>query len=108
MRVEEMALRREIRQMLNEAGFNKETLKNEVKSVLAEEIKKAIKQAINETDFDGYVKNTVNSIIRDTTERHLKNVITDRLVSRWFNRMEIVIDIKDEAGESILKTGSEE
>ena len=34
MNVEEIALRREIRQMLNEAGFNKNTLKDEVKAVL--------------------------------------------------------------------------
>ncbi len=55
MRVEEMALRSEIRQMLNEAGFNKNTLKDEVKSVLREEIEKAVKQAVNETDFEGYI-----------------------------------------------------
>lgn len=107
MRVEEIALRSEIRQMLNEAGFNKNTLKDEVKSVLREEIEKAVKQAVNETDFDGYVKQTANSIIRDTTKSYLKSVITDRFVSRWFNRMEINIDIKDEVGESILKAESE-
>lgn len=106
MRVEEMALRSEIRQMLNEAGFNKNTLKDEVKSVLREEIEKAVKQAINETDFNGYVKQTANSIIRDATKSHLKSVITDRLVSRWFNRMEISVDIKDEGGESILRAES--
>lgn len=43
MRVEEMALRSEIRQMLNEAGFNKNTLKDLVKEVLKEELNKAIK-----------------------------------------------------------------
>ena len=107
MQVEEMALRSEIRQMLNEAGFNRNTLKDEVKSVLKEEIEKAVKQAVNETDFDGYVKQTANSIIRDVTKSHLKSVITDRFVSRWFNRMEINIDIKDEVGESILKAETE-
>lgn len=108
MRVEEMALRSEIRQMLNEAGFNKNTLKDEVKSVLREEIEKAVRQAVNETDFDGYVKRTADSIIRDAAKSHLKSVITDRLVGKYFNRMEINIDIKDEVGESILKVDSEE
>lgn len=103
MRVEEMALRSEIRQMLNEAGFNKNTLKMQVKEVLREEIEKAVRQAVNEIDFDGYVKQTANSIIRDATKSHLRSVINDRLVNRWFNRMEINIDIKDEVGESILK-----
>ena len=108
MRVEEIALRSEIRQMLNEAGFNKNTLKDEVKSVLREEIEKAVRQAVNETDFDGYVKRTVNTIIRDATKIHLKDVINDRIVSKWFNRMEISIDIKDEVGESILKAEGED
>lgn len=108
MRVEEMALRSEIRQMLNEAGFNKNTLKDQVKSVLKEEIKKAVKQAVNETDFDGYVKSTANSIIRDATKRHLTEVISDRFVSKWFNSMKVTVDVKDEVGESILKAESEE
>ena len=42
MKVEEIALRHEIRQMLNEAGYNKNTLKQLVKDVLREELEKAI------------------------------------------------------------------
>lgn len=67
MRVEEMALRSEIRQMLNEAGFNKNTLKDLVKEVLNEEVEKAVKQAVNETDFDGYIMNNAGKIIKDST-----------------------------------------
>lgn len=107
MKVEEMALRSEIRQMLNEAGFNKNTLKDEVKSVLKEEIERAVKQAVNETDFDGYIKSTAKGIIKDATITHLKNVISERFVSRWFNSMKVTVDVKDEIGESILKTESE-
>lgn len=102
MRVEEMALRSEIRQMLNEAGFNKNTLKEEVKSVLKEEITKAVKQAINETDFNGYVKQEANSIIRDTTKAHLRDTITQQLVGNWFNRMKVTVDIETEDGKSII------
>ena len=47
MRVEEIALRSEIRQMLNEAGFNKNTLKDLVKEVLREEIEKAVQDIRN-------------------------------------------------------------
>ena len=106
MRAEEMALRSEIRQMLNEAGFNKNTLKDEVKSVLKEEVKKAMRQAINETDLNGYIKNEINKIIRDTTKLHLQNAITSQIVGDWFNRMKITVDITDKAGESILKAES--
>lgn len=42
MRVEEIALRQEIRQMLNEAGYNRNTLKELVKEVMHEELKAAI------------------------------------------------------------------
>ena len=63
MRVEEMALRSEIRQMLNEAGFNKNTLKDLVKEVLQEELRKAIKQANAEANCD-IVEYTQKNIIR--------------------------------------------
>lgn len=40
--IEEIAIRREIRQMLNEAGINKSVLSNMVKEVLCEEVHKVI------------------------------------------------------------------
>lgn len=108
MRVEEMALRSEIRQMLNEAGFNKNTLKDEVKSVLREEIEKAVRQAVNETDFNGYVKREADRIIRDATKSHLQDTITRQMVGDWFHKMKVSVDIVDSNGQSILKTGSKE
>lgn len=39
MTVEQIAIRQEVRQMLNEAGINKNTLKDMVKEVLQEELK---------------------------------------------------------------------
>lgn len=108
MRVEEIALRTEIRQMLNEAGFNKNTLKDEVKSVLREEIKKAVGQAINETDFNSYVKGEVDKIIRDATKSHLQDTITRQMVGDWFHKMKVSVDIVDKDGQSILNTESEE
>lgn len=107
MRVEEMALRSEIRQMLNEAGFNKNTLKDEVKSVLREEIEKAVRQAVNETDFNGYVKREADRIIRDTTRAHLQDTITRQMVGDWFYKMKVSVDITDKDGQSILKAESE-
>jgi len=43
MTVEQIVMRHEIRQMLNEAGINKNTLKDMVKEVLEEEINKAVR-----------------------------------------------------------------
>lgn len=43
MKIEEIYMRQEIRQMLNEAGITKNTLKDMVKEVLNEELGKACK-----------------------------------------------------------------
>ena len=95
MRVEEMALRSEMRQMLNEAGFNKNTLKNLVKEVLEEELRKAIKQAVEETNCDivGYTKKNIDSIINKTTEKVVKEKITDAVVGNYFRRMKVDVSI---------------
>lgn len=95
MRVEEMALRSEMRQMLNEAGFNKNTLKNLVKEVLEEELRKAIKQAVEETNCDivGYTKKNIDSIINKTTEKVVKEKITDAVVGNYFKRMKVDVSI---------------
>ncbi len=95
MRVEEIALRSEIRQMLNEAGFNKNTLKDLVKEVLQEELNKAIKQAVAETNCDimGYTKKNIDSIINKTTERVVREKISDAIVHSYFNRMRVDVSI---------------
>ncbi len=95
MKVEEMALRSEIRQMLNEAGFNRNTLKDLVKEILKEELNKAIKQAVEETNCDivGYTKKNIDSIINKTTEKVVKDKITDTVVGNYFNRMKVDVSI---------------
>ena len=108
MRVEEMALRSEIRQMLNEAGFNKESLKVMVKEVLNEEIKKAIKQGINETNIDGYVKSVAKSMIKDSINSYLEDVISRQIIGDWFHRLKVNVDVTDAVGESILAESKED
>lgn len=61
MRVEEIALRQEIRQMLNEAGINKNTLFEMAKEVMHEEIEKQIKNSINQSNINDIVYRKVNS-----------------------------------------------
>lgn len=61
MRVEEIALRQEIRQMLNEAGINKNTLLEMAKEVMHEEIEKQVKNAINQSNIDDFVYRKINS-----------------------------------------------
>ena len=62
MRVEEIALRQEIRQMLNEAGINKNTLRDMAEKVMREEdmMRAAIKKEISEAvDIKISVKATI-------------------------------------------------
>lgn len=61
MRVEEIALRQEIRQMLNEAGINKNTLFEMAKEVMHEEIEKQVKNSINQSNINDIVYRKVNS-----------------------------------------------
>lgn len=99
MRVEEIAIRQEVRQMLNEAGINKNILKDMVKEVLEEELSKACKQALNEKDTDGIVARKIN----DNFERILKEAIRNEIRSRIykvFDRMTISVDIMDKDGTS--------
>ena len=73
MRVEEMALRSEIRQMLNEAGLNRETIKQMVKETIEDVIKNQVNQVLMERRNEdlskvvaNYLDNNMQKLIRDT------------------------------------------
>jgi len=70
MRVEEMALRSEIRQMLNEAGLNRETIKQMVKE-----------------SIDDIVKNQVNQVLMERKEQDLSTVVSDYINSRMYSQI---------------------
>lgn len=101
MTVEQIAIRQEIRQMLSEAGINKNTLKEMVKEVLQEEIKKATQQAVNETDVDGVIKRKIDinfaRIIKEATKEEIRARVTN-----IFNRMSVSVDITDGQGTSSI------
>lgn len=67
MKVEEMALRSEIRQMLNEAGLTRETIKQLVKE-----------------SIDDVVKNQVNQVLMERKEKDLSEVVSDYLDGRMY------------------------
>lgn len=100
MRVEEIAIRQEIRQMLNEAGINKNTLKDMVKEVLTEEIRKACGQAMNERDIEGIVAQKIDNHFTDIVKKATKEAIQDR-VNNIFHRMTVSVDITDKNGSSL-------
>ena len=76
MRVEQIALRQEIRQMLNEAGINKNTLYGMAKEVMQEEIAKQVKNAINQSNIDNIVYRKINQYeLRDMMREAIRKEI---------------------------------
>ena len=89
MTVQEMALRNEVRQMMCEAGFNRETIKNEVKSLVKEVIAEATKQAIAETNIESIVHRFIEKDARSIIENKVANEVFDGLRYRTKN-----VDVK--------------
>ena len=101
MTVEQIAIRQEIRQMLNEAGINKNSMKELVRDVISEEMTKAVKQVMHEMDIDTIIRNKTTGSLQDAVRKELRAAIDDR-VRGVFNRMMITVDIKDDYGYSSI------
>ena len=101
MKVEEIAVRQEVRQMMSEAGINKETMKTMVKDVISEEMQKAIKQAFHETNMVGIisdkVKKNTDEILRSVFKEEVRQKVNDT-----FNHMRVQVDITDKYNNSIV------
>lgn len=101
MNVEQIAIRQEVRQMLNEAGINRNTLKEMVKEVLQEEVSKACRQAVNESDVNDSIARKINDNFGKIVREAAKDEIRGR-VQGIFNRMTISVDITDNDGQSVV------
>ena len=101
MTIEQIAIRQEIRQMLNEADINKNTLKDMVKDVLKEEIVRACKQAMGETDVNNIVRRQMDNNFQEIGRSEIKTEVRD-IVHSTFNRMIISVDITDKDGTSCI------
>ena len=95
------AIRQEIRQLLSEAGINKNTMKDLVKEVIDEELTKAVKQVMHEMDLESKIQRAAKVDIEEKIKKELQNAVRDR-VSNIFNRMYLSIDIKNSDGNSIV------
>ena len=94
MTIEEIAIRQEVRQMLTEAGINRNSLKQMVKAVLDEEINKACKQALAETDVQGKIDSFLTYGLKSSVKESISDQIRDVIRSRIYNMM-ISVDISD-------------
>lgn len=80
MKVEEIALRHEIRQMMNEAGINKNVIRDMAEKVLKEEIEKQVKNALNQTNVTSIIRENVRTYeFRDMLRSAISDVIRKEL-----------------------------
>lgn len=100
MRVEEIAIRQEVRQMLNEAGINRNTLKDMVREALEEKLDKAVHQAIQEKDVDGSICSRIENCIGKKADSMVRDEIRRR-VGCIFDRMTVSVDITDKEGQHV-------
>lgn len=101
MTIEQIVMRQEIRQLLTEAGINKNTMKEMAKEVLEEEMNKAIKQAIQEMDFESKLSVDYSKRIDNALLTEIRDQIKDRICN-VFNRMYISVDVTDSNGTSSI------
>lgn len=100
MKPEEVALRMEIRQMLSEAGINKNTLKDMAKDVLHQEIEKQVRQAMNET--------YVVQLVRDNMQTYMfRDIIKEAVREQVSKSVNIKIDVTSTIDEDKLRGKTE-
>lgn len=86
MRIEEIAVRQEVRQMLSEAGINRNTLREMAEQALKEQIKKQVKLAVQRID--------VNAIVRHEMESYAgQSVLRDAIRLEVRDRVKINVDV---------------
>lgn len=100
MTAEQIALRQEVRQLLNEAGINKNTLKDIVKDVIEEELTKAVKQVMQEMNLIGAINQATSGNIQKLVREELRTAINTR-VNGYFNKINVSVDILNSDGDKI-------
>jgi F0F1-type ATP synthase delta subunit len=92
MTVEQIAIRQEVRQLLSDAGFNKNTMKDVVREVINEELTKAVRQVMHEFNLEEKIHNITKGTLEDAVRKELRASIDNR-VNGIFNRLRINVSI---------------
>ena len=100
MTAEQIALRQEVRQLLNEAGINRNTLQDIVREVIEEELAKAVRQVMQEMNLTGVINQATNGNIQKVVREEIKTAI-DRRVNGYFNKINVNVDILNSDGEKV-------
>lgn len=103
MQAAEIALRQEIRQMLNEAGINKNTLKDMAKEVMTECMEKAIAQAFHEKDIPKMLERRTENVLNNASTEIVRQEIRKQ-ISCIFHNISVDIRIHDEKNNTEYST----
>lgn len=80
MRAEEIMIRSEIRQMLNEAGLNRESLREIVQNAINDIVEKKIDEAVRKYGgLDGRITKELTERLKYTVQDEVKAAIRDRI-----------------------------
>lgn len=80
MTVQEIALRQEVRQLMAEAGINKNTIHDIAEKVICEEAEKQTKNALNQINVEAIVKRVMSSYEFMTALRDaVRSVVSDTI-----------------------------
>lgn len=86
MTVGEIALRQETRQLMAEAGINKNTIKEMAEQVLKEEIEKRVKQLLGQINADAIIRSAFNSY-------EFKQTLRNAVASEVRDAVQISVDV---------------
>lgn len=89
MRVEEIALRQEIRQMLSEAGINKNTIREMAEKVLQEETEKQVNNLLHQINTNSLLSSKLSSY-------ELKEMLRNVIRTEVKDSIKISVDVKAE------------
>lgn len=78
MRVEEIALRQEMRELLREAGLDKKEIRKIAEDVLREEIAKQVKSVFSQTNVTSIVNSRLSSCEgREMIRKNVSDAVSD-------------------------------
>lgn len=89
MRVEEIALRQEIRQMMTEAGLNKNTIKEITEKALKEEVEKQVRSILKQANIDSMVR-------RQTQTYEFREMLQKAVGKEVQDAVKISVEVKAE------------
>ena len=93
MKVEEIVMRQEIRQMLNEIGINRDTLRGMVTEVIHEEVDKQIKKSTGDNGINSMVSRMVYDAVRSKLPYDIGYILKDAVREEIHQAMRVKIDV---------------